>query len=64
MAFSFLSAWFVAHFNLCGGKNTLQAVGKLLHRLRRIIDGDFVRVSVAGNFFQHVCGNSDPVSAA
>jgi hypothetical protein len=37
-----------------------------VHRASRIIGWHVwsVRVFVAGGFFQHVCGNSEPVSAA
>jgi hypothetical protein len=37
----------------------------LLHRAFGIIGADVwrVRAFVAGIFFQHVCGNSEPVSA-
>lgn len=45
-------------------KNTPQSIREPLHRANRIIGGHVVfRVVFAGGFFQHVCGNSEPVSA-
>jgi len=45
-------------------QHALQASGELLHRSFWFIGAHVwnVRVFVAGSFFQHVCGNSDPVS--
>jgi hypothetical protein len=42
-----------------------QALRELLHRVIWIIGAHVwhVRERVAGTFFQHVCGNSAPVSA-
>ena len=42
-----------------------QTIGELRHRAFRFIGANVwnVRVFVAGSFFQHVCGNSEPVRA-
>jgi len=53
-------------FWLGGGQYAPEAIGKLLHRPFWFICAHVwhvVRVFVAGSFFQHVCGNSEPVSA-
>ena len=45
----------------------LQSVGELVHSAFRFVGahiGYVVRVFVAGSFFQHVCGSSEPVSEA
>jgi hypothetical protein len=45
---------------------TSQSVGELFHRPFGFIGSHVwhVRAFVAGIFFQHVCGNSEPVRAA
>jgi hypothetical protein len=39
-----------------------QAISESFHRACWIIGGYVYGVSVAGGFFQHVCGNSESVS--
>jgi hypothetical protein len=51
---------------LRGRQHAPQASGELLHRAFWFIGADVwrIRAFVAVGFFQHVCGNSEPVSAA
>jgi hypothetical protein len=49
---------------LVRGQHTAESSRKSIHRAHRIIGGHvYGRVVFAGGFFQHVCGNSDPVRA-
>ena len=46
------------------GKHTPKSIGKAVKRAHRIIGGHVYHAGVEGGFFQHVCGNSEPVSAS
>jgi hypothetical protein len=49
---------------LGNSQNTPQALRKSVLGMVRIVGGHVVgRAVLAGGFFQHVCGNSEPVSA-
>jgi len=48
---------------LGGGQHPPQTVSKAVHCARWIIGGHVGHGVFAGGFFQHVCGNSEPVSA-
>ncbi len=46
------------------GKDTAQSLGETCHRALWIIGWHVFFLGVlVGGFFQHVCGNSEPVSA-
>lgn len=63
MAFRFISNVFYRVL-LWGSENFSQSLIKPLHGLLGIIGAHVDNhVFVAGSFFQHVCGNSEPVSA-
>ena len=45
-------------------ENAAQSLVEMFHRVRRIVGAHVDdRVFALGSFFQHVCGNSEPVSA-
>ena len=46
-----------------GRQDAPQSISETVHGADRIIGWYVYRVFVAGGFFQHVCGNSEPVSA-
>ncbi len=50
--------------NLRRSQDAAESFIEMLHRVRGVIGADvYDRVFVVGGFFQHVCGNSEPVSA-
>ena len=48
---------------LWGSKYAAQSFREPIHCAHRIIGGHVGHGGLAGGFFQHVCGNSEPVSA-